>query len=292
EVGDATGGGLALECGVSPVMVVGVQPGVKGGAPFGLGGVGAGGGPFVEQGAVEPRHFPVCLRPVGAVPLVGDPGCGQGITPGEGLVAGPVVGQDRLDGDPGGGEERLGAAPERGRGVLAFIGQDFAVGQAGVVVDGGVQVAVADHRVAVLAGGGGGPAGAPALGPPGDPPAAAIRDVAEVFDVHVHQLTGLLAFIPADAAAGGPVQMRQPGTAVAGQHAVHGGRGQLEGEGDPGWSPPAGDPEVDGPTLRPAAESGPGWRAAGRSGPPCQLSRAPGNGRPTGPQGGERPGTA
>ena len=37
--------------------------------------------------------------------------------------------------------------PERGGGLLAFVGQDLAVGQAGVVVDGVVQVAVADHRL-------------------------------------------------------------------------------------------------------------------------------------------------
>jgi hypothetical protein len=36
EVGDAAGGWVAAECGVSPVMVVGVQPGVKGGAPGGF----------------------------------------------------------------------------------------------------------------------------------------------------------------------------------------------------------------------------------------------------------------
>jgi len=36
EVGDAAGGWEAFERGVSTVMVVGVQPGVKGGAPFGF----------------------------------------------------------------------------------------------------------------------------------------------------------------------------------------------------------------------------------------------------------------
>ncbi|MET9803556.1 hypothetical protein [Streptomyces sp. NPDC006368] len=40
--------------------------------------------------------------------------------------------------------------------MLAFVGEDLAVGQAGVVVDGGVDVAVADHRLAALALVGGG----------------------------------------------------------------------------------------------------------------------------------------
>jgi hypothetical protein len=36
EVKDAAGGWVASECGVPAVMIVGVQPGVKGGAPFGF----------------------------------------------------------------------------------------------------------------------------------------------------------------------------------------------------------------------------------------------------------------
>src|SRR6201999_3658656 len=120
----------------------------------------------------------VGLGPVGAGPLVGDAAGGEGVTPGEGLVAGSVVGQDPLDGDPGGGEERVGAAPERGRGVLALVGQDFAVGQAGVIIDGGVQVGVTGMG-AVFAPG----------GPAQHLVAAAVGDVAEFLDVLVHQLS-------------------------------------------------------------------------------------------------------
>lgn len=72
---------------------------------------------------------------------------------------------------------------------------------------------------------------APALA--GHLPAAAIRNVAEFLDVHVNQLAGALAFVAADDPASRPVQARQPGTAITGQHRVHGGRGQPE-EGDPG----------------------------------------------------------
>jgi hypothetical protein len=71
-------------------MVVGVQPGVKGGAPFGFGAVGAGVGPFLQQRSVEPFDFAVGLGPVGADALVGDLAGRQGVAPGEGLVAGAV----------------------------------------------------------------------------------------------------------------------------------------------------------------------------------------------------------
>src|SRR5690349_8445786 len=64
EVGDAAGGWVACECGVSAVMVVGVQPVWQGSAAFGVGAVGLGVGPFVEQGAVEPLHLAIGLRPV------------------------------------------------------------------------------------------------------------------------------------------------------------------------------------------------------------------------------------
>jgi hypothetical protein len=84
-------------------MVVGVEPGVKCFAAGGLGGVGAGVGPFVGEGAVEPLDFPVGLGPVGAGALVGDVQVLAGRGPDPGAVAGAVVGQDALDGDAGGG---------------------------------------------------------------------------------------------------------------------------------------------------------------------------------------------
>src|SRR5215475_10975152 len=138
-------------------MVVGVEPAVKGGAPFGFEAVGAGVGPFLQEGAVESLHFPVGLGPVGADALVGDAAGGKGVAPGEGLAAGAVVSHHLLHGDPGGGEPGAGARPEGGGGFLALISADLAVGQAGVVVDGGVQVAVADHRLVVAPRPGGGP---------------------------------------------------------------------------------------------------------------------------------------
>ena len=81
--------------------------------------------------------------------------------------------------------------------------------------------------------------------------AAAIRDVAEFLDVHVDQFAGVLALVTAYVAAGGPVQVRQRGAVVTGQHAVDGGGGQAEMEGDPGRSPAAGGPQLDDPPFSP-----------------------------------------
>src|SRR5690242_16255392 len=247
-------------------MVVGVQPGVKRGAPLGLGLVGAGVGPLVEQGAVEAFCFAVGLGPVGADPFVGDAGGGQGLAPGEGLVAGPVIGHDPLGGDPGGAEPGAGAVPERHGGVFALIAEDLAVGQAGVVIDGGVQVAVADDGPAMpVTGAGGGFLVLVAAGPPGGAPAAAIRDVPQLLDVDMDQLARRGALIPADYLPAGPVQGSQRRAAVAGQHLMHGGRIQAQAERDPGGAQPPRYPQPDDPPLGP-------------------YRRAPGTGaRPRGP---------
>lgn len=85
----------------------------------------------------------VCSRR-GRVRLWVIPGCGQGAAPEPGSVTRSVVGANSRDGDPVGVEEVLCSQPERGRGFLGLVGEDFGVGQASVVVDGVVQVAVAE----------------------------------------------------------------------------------------------------------------------------------------------------
>lgn len=73
-----------------------------------------------------------------------------------GSGSGAVVGQYAFHGDPGCGEECLGSVPERGGGFFCLVGQDFGVGEAGVVVDGVVEVAVAEVGAAVAGAGAGG----------------------------------------------------------------------------------------------------------------------------------------
>jgi hypothetical protein len=72
---------LALERGVVAVVIVGVEPGGEGLASFLLGAVGAGVGPFFQQGAVEAFDLAVGLGPVRPGALVSDAGRGQLIAP-------------------------------------------------------------------------------------------------------------------------------------------------------------------------------------------------------------------
>src|SRR5690606_4650446 len=98
--------------------------------------------PFEEHGALVAFDFPVRAGPVRAGSLVDDAGLGEGVAPGPGPIARSVVRQHAAHGDAIGGEECLGSLPERCRGWSLFVGQDVAVGQAGVVADGTVDVAV------------------------------------------------------------------------------------------------------------------------------------------------------
>jgi hypothetical protein len=59
---------------------------------------------------------------------------------------------DALDGDASGGVPGVCAGQEAGGGFLPFAGEDLGAGQTGVVVQGGVQVAVAEVRVAARVG--------------------------------------------------------------------------------------------------------------------------------------------
>jgi hypothetical protein len=99
--------------------------------------------------------LPLVSRPVGAGALVGDPCRRQGVPPQPGLGGRAVAGQHPLTLTP-----QVATWPTRNartrRRSLALIGQGLGGGQPAVVVQGGVQVDVADHGpvVAALAGGG------------------------------------------------------------------------------------------------------------------------------------------
>lgn len=108
-----------------------------------------------------------------------------------------------------------GQEARAGRGFLVAV--DLAVGEAGVVVDGGVDVVEA-HPAS------GGPAGLAAQGLV----AATVGDMAELLHVDVDEFAGAVAFVAADHLAGGPVHERQPVQAVADQDAVHGRGGQVQ----------------------------------------------------------------
>ena len=173
--------------------------------------------------AVEAFDLAVGLRPVDAGELAVRAEVGQGLLPGEAFAVGPgVVGQDPLDAvDAAGGEEGRGPAQEGCAGGGLLVGVDLAVGQAGMVIDGGVDVVEA-HAVAP------GAAGLAAQ----DLVSAAVGDAAEFLDVDVDQFTGPVAFVAADELSGGAVQEGESVQAVPDQDAVDGRGGQAEDRAD------------------------------------------------------------
>ncbi|GGK25290.1 hypothetical protein GCM10011583_66590 [Streptomyces camponoticapitis] len=65
----------------------------------------------------------------------------------------------------------------------------------------------------------------------------------------MHQLARRAPFVASDHPAGGPVQVREAGQAVAGQDPVDGGRVQSEEVGDAGRSPAVQDTDLDDPAF-------------------------------------------
>jgi hypothetical protein len=89
----------------------------------------------------------------------------------------------------------------------------------------------------------------------------------------VDQLAGPVPLVAAYGNLGGPVQVRQPGAAVAAQDLVHGGWVQLQCPGDPGRAEPPGHAQLDDPPLGPGRQLA---RAAVRPARPVGHPRRPG----------------
>src|SRR5581483_7894732 len=106
---------------------------------------------------------------------------------------------------------------------------DLAVGQTGVVVEGGVDEGVADL-----------PAFRP--GRPGrcapavSPPATAGRDLGEFLDVDVDQVTGTGVLVAANGPPAGAVHVRQPVGVMTAEHGIDRRGGEFETAGDPSRS--------------------------------------------------------
>ncbi len=95
-----------------------------------------------------------------------------------------------------GGEVGGGAEQEPRTGGAVLVGQDLGVGEPRVVVDQGVDVVVADLGLPLFSAVGGWSAMRA--------PAAAVGDLADLLDVHVHQLPGPVPLV----AAGGLLEAR------------------------------------------------------------------------------------
>lgn len=172
---------------------------------------------------MEAFDLAVGLRPPGPGPAGADAQVAAGVPPGV-LAVGPgIVGQDPFDADAQGREVGRGPGQEGRAGRGGLVGQVLGVGDAAVVVEGGVQVGPA---------GAVGPA-AVAAGPAESLVAAAVGDPAQLLDVDVDQFAGAGAFVAADGFAGGPVQGRQGRLVMADEDAVGGRDRDVAPDGEP-----------------------------------------------------------
>ena len=151
-----------------------------------------------------------------------------------------------------------------------LVGQDFGVGEAAVVVDGGVQVGVAERASCARRG-----------GPAVDPVAAAGGDAAELLDVDVDQLTGAGRVRSGGSGRGLAVQVAEPVQVVA-----DAGPGRWSRRaGRDGWRGGPGRPfAAASPTdlrSRAAQGSGSGNAGAGWSGHAARRRRARDSGATT-----------
>src|SRR5690625_3654297 len=157
---------------------------------------------------------------------------GQGLVEVAAVAVGEgVVGHHPPDaGDAHGGEVDSCPAQEPGAGLGPFVVVDLAVGQAGVVIDHGVDVVIADALLAV----------AVARGAAVGAPPAAVGDLAQLLHIHVDQLLGPASFVAHGGGLGGAdllpahrVQLAQIGHAGAAQHPRDRACGHTQLGGDP-----------------------------------------------------------
>ena len=172
---------------------------------------------------MEAFDFAVGLRPVGAGFLDLRAGAFAGFVPGAAAVAAAVVGDDPFAGDAEFAEPGVGARPELCGCFAAFVVEVLAVGQAGAVVEGGVQVAVAGFG-----------ARRGRLAAPVDAPAAAEGDGGQLLDVHVDEFTRAFALITHRRRFGGAVAAVQAPEARLGEDLLHRRRRHADFVGDPG----------------------------------------------------------
>ena len=108
-------------------------------------------GPLLEEGAVEALDLAVGLGVVGPCAAAAHAGAEARARECGATVGGAVVGEHGAHGDAALSEPGTGPLPEGDRGDRALVGEDLAVGEAGVIVDHGVDVGEADAAVTVMA---------------------------------------------------------------------------------------------------------------------------------------------
>ena len=93
------------------------------------------------------------------------------------------------------------------------------------------------------------PLGVVSLGPSMGPPTATRRNLAELFDVDMDQLTGNSFFVASDGPPCGRVEVPKSGHSKPAEHPPHRGNHQSEMTSDPSRPPPPVDPQSDNPSF-------------------------------------------
>jgi hypothetical protein len=184
----------------SPEIVV-VEVSREAVGSLGRGCVGSFVGPFAQQGLDESFGFSVGLRAVGASPQMAQLELLAGRFEPVGAVAGAVIGHDGLDTDAATLEPGDGAFEEAGGGRGSFIGEYLGVGESGSVIDSDMDELPADAtdllRVVSV---------------------DAMTDAsytAQLFDIHVDELAGMLPLVSANGLFG--FEALESGEAVTAQ---------------------------------------------------------------------------
>jgi hypothetical protein len=119
------------------------------------------------------------------------------------------VGEHSFDRDVVAGEEAGGSLPERCCGGALFVGEDLAVGEACVAIDGGVHERVADFGAIPAS-----PFGGPAV----DAPPAAFGDATQLLDIDVDELAGSGHLDPSDRCSGHSIEVIESVELMTDQH--------------------------------------------------------------------------
>lgn len=180
--------------------------------------VGAGIGPFAQACLDEALGFAVGFRRIGPGAQMLDPEQAQRLGVAEGSEADAVVGHDALDVDAEASKETQGVEEKAQAGGAFFVGQDFRVGEARMVVDRQMDILPTDPPGVALAG--------PVTGDPVTDPI----EFAQLLDVDVDDLAWGGSFIPADRL--GRLQRRKPIEAEAPENAADGRRRNADLGGD------------------------------------------------------------
>src|SRR5215210_2184969 len=225
DVVDNGRGREATERGVRAALIVEVDEGRQRLEPLGVRSIRPGVGPLPDEGSDEPLGLAVGLRtirPGPAVSTLAEDGA-IGVRP----IGEAVVGQDPLDRDPVGGEDRQSLGQGPGGAPTGLVGHLDDHASTAVVVDDHLEVVVPQPELA-----------APGLGRPAERAMpAAVGDPAELLVVLVDERAWVTDLVAADRQAGRPVDVGEPRQPAATQDGADGRGRHAEQRPEPVGTP-------------------------------------------------------